>query len=147
MFSYRWTHRFTIPPLEAVLDAVEAFFTTLSPGRYQTVRRERFCLEFRRGAWRRRLLDPDALVPRFTGVDRRDVATWPTLMTVTTLPSPASFEVAVQRDVQMPSGLPLQDGHQVAGAAAFDGEMDGLVGYLSEFFKLPDRPDVSGERD
>ncbi len=143
MFSYRWTHRFAIPPLEAVLDAVEAYFTTLSPGRYRLARRERFCLEFRRGSWKRRLLDHSAIVPRFTGIDRRDVATWPTLMTVTTLPSPSSFEVTVQRDVQMPDGLPLQDGHQASGAAAFEREMSGLVAYLEEFLHLPARPDVT----
>jgi hypothetical protein len=143
MFSYRWTYRFTMPPLEAVLDAVEAYFTTLAPGRYKLEHRERFCVEFRRGAWRTRWLDSSAFVPRFTGIDRRDVATWPTLLTVTALPSLTAFEITVQRDVQMPNGLPLQEGHQGVGASTFTAETDGLVDYLAEFLKLPERPDVA----
>jgi len=146
MFSYRWIHRFSMPPLEAVLDAVEAYFTTLCPGRYQVVRRERFCLEFRRGAWKRRLLDSSAIVPRFLGIDRRDITTWPTLLSVTTLPAPTTFEVTLQRHVQMPGGLALQPAHYEAGTAAFDRESDGLVGYLAEFLKLPSRPVVRAER-
>ncbi|MGB9624192.1 MAG: hypothetical protein ACPMAQ_04960 [Phycisphaerae bacterium] len=143
MFSYRWTYRFAIPPLEAVLDAVEAYFTTLAPARYRMERRERFCIEFRRGAWRGRLLDSSSLVPRFSGIDRRDVATWPTFLTVTALPSPTSFEIMVQRDVQLPNGLPLTEAHRALGEAAFAAETNGLVDYLAEFFKLPHRPDVA----
>jgi hypothetical protein len=143
MFSYRWTYRFAIPPLEAVLDAVEAYFTTLAPGRYKMERRERFCLEFRRGAWRGRWLDSESLVPRFSGINRRDVATWPTLMTVTALPSPTAFEITVQRHVQMPNGLPLTEGHQGVGEATFTAETNGLVDYLAVFLKLPQRPDVA----
>lgn len=142
MFSYRWTHCFSIAPLEAVLDAVEAFFTTLSPERYRLTQRERFCCEFRRGAWRRRWFDASARVPRFLGIDRRNVATWPTLLTVTALPSPETFELTVHHNVQLPNGLPLAAGHREAGSTAFDQELDGLVEYLKTFLKLPVRPDV-----
>ena len=145
MFSYRWMHRFTIPPLDAVLDAVEAYFTTLPAGRYQLVRRDRFCVEFRRGAWRSRWFDASAMVPRFLAIDRRDVCTWPTVMAVTALPSPTTFDMSVQRDVRMPNGLPLQPAHREAGLAAFTEETDGLVAYLAEFLRLPQRPDVTME--
>lgn len=143
MFAYRWTFRFTIPPLESVLDAVEAYFTTLAPGRYKLERRERFCLEFRRGAWRGRLFDPESRVPKFSGINRRDVTTWPVLMTVTALPSPTSFEMMVQRDVQMPNGLPLNEAHQEIGESTFTAETNGLVDYLAVFLKLAQRPDVA----
>jgi len=143
MFSYRWTYRFTIPPLEAVLDAVEAYFTTLAPVRYRMERRERFCIEFRRGACRGRLFDSTSRVPRFSGIDRRDVTTWPTFLTVTALPSPTSFEIMVQRDVQLPNGLPLTDAHRGIGESVFIAETNGLVDYLAEFLKLPHRPDVA----
>ena len=132
-----------MPPLEAVLDAVEAYFTTLSPGRYTLERRERFCLEFRRGAWRGKFFDRAVLVPKFLGIDRRDVTTWPTQMAVTARPAPEAFAMSVQRDVQMPNGLPLRGRHHDEGTAAFDAEMAGLVDYLAEFLKLADRPDVT----
>jgi hypothetical protein len=142
MFTYRWTHRFTIKPLEAVLDACEAYFTTLDPGRYKLLERNRFSLEFRRGAWRERFLEPGAYVPKFFAVNRTDVTTWPVNLTITARPSPNEFEMTVERQAKLPSGLPLQPGHKEVGQKAFDDETTGLVEYLAEFLKLDEQPDV-----
>jgi hypothetical protein len=145
MFTYRWTHRFAIAPLEAVLDAVEAYFTTLPAGRYELVKRERFCLALRRGAWRRGLFDPDKHVPKFLGIDRREVPTWPVELTVTTRPAPSEFDVIVEREVRLPNGLPLRPAHRDAGTNHFDAETAGLVEYLTEFLKLREQPAVRTE--
>ncbi len=146
MFVYRWTHSFSIPPLEAVIDAVEAFCTTLSPVRYEPVKRERFCIEFRRGAWRSKWLDPAVQVPKFTGINRLDVNTWPTLLRVTTLPSPDAFQITLLRKIQMPNGLSLQQPHYELGETAFNRETESLVMYLVSFLKLAERPDVTRDK-
>lgn len=145
MFSYSWTHGFTIPPLEAVLDAVEAYCTTLADARYELGKRERFCLEFRRGAWRGKWLDPDVQVPRFFGIDRFNITTWPTILRVTALPSPTAFDIRLRREVAMPNGLPLKPAHRAVGGAAFDRETEGLIEYLTSFLHLSAKPDVRQE--
>jgi hypothetical protein len=131
--------------MDAVLDAVEAYITTLPSARYELVRRERFCIEFRRGAWRGKWLDPSILVPKFMAIDRFDAGTWPTLLRVTALPSPGTFEIALLRDVRMPNGLPLKTPHHEMGDLVFSRETEGLIEYLTSFLHLPVRPDVRRE--
>jgi len=141
--SYTWEYRIDVPPYDKLMEVLEAFFCSYPGGDYSCESRQRFKLQFRRGAWHKSLLGlgdfvPDRLIP---GQFNR----WPVLVHVLSRPSPEVYRVTVRYELHLPKWVPsLIPEVQASVDLHIRQELLDLSTYLAECIGLPQPPAVAG---
>jgi len=139
--SYTWEYQLQVPPYDKLLEVLEAFFASYPGGDYSCERRERFRLEFRRGAWKKSLFGVGPLVPE--RLARGQFSRWPVIVRVLARPAPDSFTVTMRYELHLPKSVPsLVPEVQSSVDLYIRRELDDLARYLAECVGLDEPPTV-----
>jgi len=128
---YSFKYRINAPPYDKTMEVLEAFFTSYPGGDYTRELREKYKLEFRRGAWRRKITSLGTLVPDRLVKGRFNQ--WPVIVRVMVRPAPAVSIIAIEYRLYMPSSTrSLGAKVQASVDAHIRNELTDLAAYLAQ---------------